>query len=284
MASAVYPTQRSPSQALVRILADGTAEVLTAASDMGPGTYTSMTQVAAETLDLPPAKVRFALGDTDMPMAPVHGGSITMASVGSAVQAACRAVREKLAALAGNTGTMPGGADYAELLRRAGKDAIEATAESKPGDETKQFSMYVFGAVFAEVRIDPDLCEIRVPRLVGAYASGRIVNPKTARSQCIGGMVQGIGMALLEGAEWDERFGRVMNGNLAEYLVPVNADVPFLDVTFVDEHDPHVNPLGVKGLAEIAIVGVAPAIANAVFHATGRRFRELPIRPEDLLT
>jgi len=173
--------------------------------------------------------------------------------------------------------------DYAELLRRVGKDAIEATAESKPGDETKQFSMYVFGAIFAEVRIDPDLCEIRVPRLVGTYASGRIVNPKIARSQCIGGMVQGIGMALLEGAEWDERFGRVMNGNLAEYLVPVNADVPSLDVTFVDEHDPHVNPLGVKGLAEIAIVGVAPAIANAVFHATGRRFRDLPIRPEHLL-
>ncbi|HEY0526756.1 MAG TPA: xanthine dehydrogenase family protein molybdopterin-binding subunit [Stellaceae bacterium] len=283
MASAVYPTQRSPAHALARILADGTAEVLSASSDMGPGTYTSMTQVAAETLDLPPSKVRFALGDTDMPPAPVHGGSITMASVGSAVQAACRAVREKLAAVAGNTGAPPSGADYAELLRRAGKDAIEATAESKPGDETKQFSMYVFGAIFAEVRIDPDLCEIRVPRLVGAYASGRIINPKTARSQCIGGMVQGIGMALLEGAEWDERFGRVMNGNLAEYLVPVNADVPSLDVTFVDEHDPHVNPLGVKGLAEIAIVGVAPAIANAVFHATGRRFRDLPIRPEHLL-
>jgi xanthine dehydrogenase YagR molybdenum-binding subunit len=122
-----------------------------------------------------------------------------------------------------------------------------------------------------------------VPRIVGAYAAGRIVNPKTARSQCLGGMVQGLGMALLEESEWDSRLGRVVNANLAEYLVPVNADVPRLEVIFVDEQDPHVNPLGVKGIAEIAIVGVAPAIANAVWHATGRRFRELPIRPDKLI-
>ena len=137
--------------------------------------------------------------------------------------------------------------------------------------------------MFAEVHVDPDLGTMRVPRLVGAYGVGRIVNPKLAHSQCIGGMVGGIGMALLEDTRVDPRFGRVINANLAEYLVPVHADVQELDVLFVDEHDPHINPLGAKGVAEIAICGVAPAIANAVYHATGRRVRDLPITPEKLL-
>jgi xanthine dehydrogenase YagR molybdenum-binding subunit len=137
--------------------------------------------------------------------------------------------------------------------------------------------------VFAEVRVDPDFGTIRVPRVVGAYDVGRVINPKIARSQCIGGMVGGIGMALLEQAEWDARLGRVMNANLAEYLVPVSADVSDLDVTFVMSSDEIFNPLGAKGLAEIALCGVAPAIANAVYHATGKRVRDLPIMPEKLL-
>jgi xanthine dehydrogenase YagR molybdenum-binding subunit len=206
MATATWHVNYVSASALARLFPDVTAEIATAASDMGPGTWTSMTQVAAETLGLPVERIRVRLGDSILPKAPVHGGSLTMASVGSAVR-----------------------------------------------------------------------------RLVGAYGAGRIVNPKLARSQMIGGMVGGIGMALMEHTIVDERFGRVVNANLAEYLVPVHADTPTLDVIFVEEDDPHINPLGVKGVGELALVGVAPAIANAVFHATGRRVRELPITPEKLL-
>jgi xanthine dehydrogenase YagR molybdenum-binding subunit len=276
MASATYGAGRASASAKARLLPDGTAEVTSASSDMGPGTWTSMTQVAAETLGLPIERVMFALGDTRLPRAAIHGGSMTMASVGSAVQAACRQVRE--------VALERGGAnDLADAMRRLGQP-VEVTVEAGPGDETKRFSMHAFGAVFVEVAVDPDLGETRVRRIVGAYGAGRIVNPKTARSQCIGGMIGGIGMALMEHSVVDRRNGRVINANFAEYAVPVHADAPsVMDVTFVDEHDPHVNPLGVKGLGEIALVGVAPAIANAVFHATGRRIRELPITPDKLL-
>jgi xanthine dehydrogenase YagR molybdenum-binding subunit len=200
---------------------------------------------------------------------------MTMASVGSAVQAACRKAREDALSRGGAN-------DLADAMRRIGQP-VEASADVKPGDASQRFSMHAFGAVFVEVAVDPDLGETRVRRIVGAYGAGRIVNPKTTRSQCIGGMVGGIGMALLEDTRVDPRFGRVTNANLAEYLVPVHADVQELDVLFVDEHDAHINPLGAKGVAEIAICGVAPAIANAVYHATGRRVRDLPITPEKLL-
>ncbi|MCF6101654.1 xanthine dehydrogenase family protein molybdopterin-binding subunit [Mesorhizobium muleiense] len=276
MASATYPMNYAPASAMARLLPDGTAEVMSAASDMGPGTWTSMTQVAADTLGLPIERVKFTLGDTRLPRAPIHGGSMTMASVGSAVQAACRKVREDALARASAN-------NIEEAMKRLGQ-AIEATADVAPGDETKRFSMHAFGAVFVEVAVDPDLGETRVRRIVGAYGAGRVVNPKIARSQCIGGMIGGIGMALMEHSVVNPRNGRVTNANLAEYAVPVHADAPpVMDVIFVDEHDPHVNPLGVKGLGEIALVGVAPAIANAIFHATGKRVRELPITPDKLL-
>ncbi len=275
MASATYPMNYAPASAKARLLPDGTAEVMSAASDMGPGTWTSMTQVAAEMLGLPIERVKFMLGDTRLPRAPVHGGSLTMASVGSAVQAACRKAREDALARGG-------GNDISDAMRRIGQP-VEATADVKPGDEGQRFSMHAFGAVFVEVAVDPDLGETRVRRIVGAYGAGRIVNPKTARSQSIGGMIGGIGMALMEHSVVDARNGRVTNANLAEYPLPVHADCPpTMDVIFVDEHDPHVNPLGVKGVGEIAMVGVAPAIANAIFHATGKRVRELPITPDKL--
>ncbi|HEX7968976.1 MAG TPA: xanthine dehydrogenase family protein molybdopterin-binding subunit [Stellaceae bacterium] len=298
MATAVYPSHRAAAAASATIFANGTALVRSAASDMGPGTYTSMTQVAADTLGMPVDRVRFELGDTDMPKAPVHGGSITMASIGPAVRAACEAVRAKLLALpqqgdraASGTsaepayaGSRPGGAPpYAEILRRHGLDRIEATGEAKPGDEERKFSSYAFGAVFAEVRVDAETGTVRAPRIVGAYDVGRVVNPRLAHSQCIGGMVGGIGMALLEAADWDARYGRVMNANLAEYLVPVNPDVIEIDAVFVPSDDRNFNPIGAKGLAEIALCGVAPAVANAVYHATGKRIRELPITMEKLL-
>jgi xanthine dehydrogenase YagR molybdenum-binding subunit len=276
MASATYPMNYAPASAMARLLPDGTAEVMSAASDMGPGTWTSMTQVAAETLGLPIERVKFALGDTRLPRAPVHGGSLTMASVGSAVQAACRKAREDALARGGSN-------DLTDAMRRVGQP-IEATADVKPGDAGQRFSMHAFGAVFVEVAVDPDLGETRVRRIVGAYGAGRIVNPKTTRSQSIGGMIGGIGMALMEHSVVDARNGRVPNANFAEYAIPVHADAPpVMDVTFVEEHDPHVNPLGVKGVGEIAMVGIAPAITNAVFHATGKRIRELPVTPDKLL-
>ena len=266
----------APASAMARLLPDGTAEVTSAASDMGPGTWTSMTQVAAETLGLPIERVKFTLGDTRLPRAPVHGGSMTMASVGSAVQAACRKAREDALARGGAN-------DLGEAMRRIGQP-VEASADVKPGDARQRFSMHAFGAVFVEVAVDPDLGETRVRRIVGAYGAGRIVNPKTTRSQCIGGMIGGIGMALMEHSVVDARNGRVVNANFAEYAVPVHADAPpVMDVIFVEEHDPHVNPLGVKGVGEIAMVGVAPAITNAIFHATGKRIRELPVTPDKLL-
>ena len=244
---------------------------------MGPGTWTSMTQVAAETLGLPMERVKFTLGDTRLPRAPVHGGSMTMASVGSAVQEACRKARVGALARGG------GANDLLEAMRRIG-EPVEALAEVTPGDESQRFSMHAFGALFVEVAVDPDFSETRVRRIVGAYGAGRIVNPKTTRSQCIGGMIGGIGMALMEHSVVDARNGRVTNANFAEYAVPVHADAPsVMDVLFVEEHDPHVNPLGVKGLGEIAMVGVAPAITSAIFHATGKRIRELPVTPDKLL-
>jgi len=306
MATAIYHAQRGAGSANVALSGNGTAAVRSAASDMGPGTYTSMTQVAAETLGLPMERVRFELGDTSLPFAPVHGGSITMASVGNAVATACQAVQRKLIDLAraaaegpfaglpaeaiicrdggvaradGSSAVVP----YEEVLQQHNLGWIEAEASARPGEEMQKFSSAAFGAVFVEVRVDEALGAVRVPRIIGAYDVGRVINPMTARSQCIGGMVGGIGMALHEEAEWDTRFGRVMNANLAEYLVPVCADVQELEAIFVPSDDRNFNPLGVKGLAEVAICGVAPAIANAVFHATGRRIRELPIAPHRLL-
>jgi xanthine dehydrogenase YagR molybdenum-binding subunit len=288
MATAIYSADRSAASASATLFASGEALIRTAASDMGPGTYTMLAQVAADALGLPVDRVQVEIGDTDLPAAPVHGGSITTASVGNAVDAAARALRARALALGAEQSS--GGRDSSEgaalvdLLRRRGLDRLEATATAEPGTEREEVSSYAFGAVFAEVRVDEDLGTVRVPRIIGAYDIGRVINPKTARSQCIGGMVGGIGMALLEEAQWDPRLGRVMNANLAEYLVPVNADVIETEALFVPGDDRRSNPLGVKGVAEIALCGVAPAIANAVYHALGKRIRHLPITPERILT
>ena len=281
MATALNPSPRYATEASATLFADGMVVVRSATSDMGPGTYTSATQVAADTLGLPLERVRFELGDTAFPKAKEHGGSTTMASVGNAVREACLALRTKLDDLVRKDGGDAG--DLVGLLRQAGLAQLDAEGSTRPGDEQKTHSTYGFGAVFAEVHVDPDLGTIRATRIIGAYDAGRVVNPKLARSQCIGGMVGGIGMALLEEGIWDERYGRVVNANLAEYHVPVCADVLDLDAIFVPGEDTIMNPLGVKGLAELGLCGVAPAIANAVWHATGKRVRELPITLEKVL-
>jgi xanthine dehydrogenase YagR molybdenum-binding subunit len=304
MATALYDTLRAPAQARVRLDADGTALVESSTSDMGPGTYTSMTQVAADALGLTVRNVTFRLGDTNMPTAPLHGGSLTMASVGSTVQDGCDKLRQQAIELAlADEGSPLYGADaddivvrggrlhlsgnpahgetYRQLLTRNNRAYLEAMGSWTPS--RSRSSMYAYGAVFAEVGVDARLGLVRVRRMLGAFDAGRIISPKLADSQAIGAMVGGIGAALLEHTVTDHRDGRIVNANLADYLVPVNADVRDLKAIYIDGRDDEADPIGVKGLGEVVLVGVAPAIANAVFHATGRRVRELPITAEALL-
>lgn len=274
MASALWPAMRAPAAARLTLFANGTAVVRTGASDMGPGTYTSMTQVAADQLGLPIERVTFELGDSALPMAPVHGRSITMASVGNAVAKGC----------ARSSSASP----TRKSAKTCRKPCASSAASGSMSTSRHRPAMPQISRAMRSARSSPRFTSIRssgrwVPRIIAAYDGGRIVNPLTAQSQAIGGLVQGIGMALLEGGEWDDRLGRVMNANLAEYLVPVNADVGQLDVTFVPGDDRRFNPLGVKGIAEVSLCGVAPAIANAVWHATDIRVRDLPLTPDKLL-
>ncbi|MGV3587724.1 MAG: xanthine dehydrogenase family protein molybdopterin-binding subunit [Adhaeribacter sp.] len=307
LATGAWEVKQQKSSAKAVLSPDGQLKVTSATADIGTGTYTIMTQIAAETLGLPLADVTFKLGDTSLPEAPLEGGSWTAASVGSAVKAACEGIQEKLLAHIRNLkeGPLAGVQKLEEVLfadgkiilksnpaqhmllpevmRLAGENFIEATVTTKPELRQKKYSMFSHSAVFVEVHVDEDFGTIRVTRVVSAIAGGRIINPKTARSQIIGGIVWGIGMALEEESVMDQPYGRFINHDLAEYHVPVNADIHDLEVIFVEEHDDIVNPLGVKGLGEIGIVGTAAAIANAVYHATGKRVRDLPITLDKLL-
>jgi len=264
MATATYPAHRMPAKAVAIFNLDGTYTVRSGTQDLGTGTYTIMTQVAADALGVPVEKVRFELGDTRMPKAPVSGGSMTAGSVGPAVLNACKALREKIAAGA--------------------KAPVQADGEAAPPDEkAKTKAERSFGAVFTEVHVDPDLGIIRVPRIVASYSVGRLLNAKTGLSQLQGGIVWGVGMALFEESILDKRYGRIVNGNLAEYHVPVNADIGTIDVTVVDENAEEFNELGARGIGEIGITGVPGALANAVYHATGKRIRDLPITLDKIL-
>ena len=305
MATGIWEAMQVPASAKAVLTANGSVEIASATADMGPGTYTMMTQLAAEMLGAPLDNVTAKLGDSALPDAPVEGGSFTTSSVGSAIHAACRAVQEELLRLAGKTKGSPlAGAKLDDVVfaegkirhkedesrevsvadaMRAGKaDRIERSASAKPNARSK-YSHYTHSAVFAEVKVDEQLGVVRVTRMVSAVADGRILNPKIAGSQILGAVVGGIGMALHEETATDHRFGRFMTHNLADYHVPVNADVHAIDVIFVDEKDKEINPLGIKGVGEIGIVGTAAAIANAVFHATGKRVRDLPITIDKLM-
>jgi xanthine dehydrogenase YagR molybdenum-binding subunit len=305
-ATGVWGAFMSAATAKITLRADGTAHVTSATSDIGPGTYTVMTMIAAEYLGLRPEQVRFELGDTKFPRAPSQGGSKTTASVGSAVHGAALAIGARLLTLANQAADSPlkaaAAADVemldgrlqlrsepsrfvsvADVMRRNGLAEVTETFEAHPSPEREKYASLAHGAQFVEVKVDPDLGITRVTRAIEVSASGKIINPKASHSQEIGGVVWGIGMALEEATEIDHRFGRIMNPNLQHYHVPVNADIRGIETMFVEEDDRIVNPLGVKGMGELGMVGIPAAIANAVFHATGRRIRDLPITPDKLL-
>jgi xanthine dehydrogenase YagR molybdenum-binding subunit len=276
MATAIYPANRWEASALIRVSPDGTALVRAATQDLGTGSYTVLTQASADVLGLPVERVRFELGDSSFPEAPVSGGSNTTASVSEAVVQAAAALREQL-------GASDASAPIADLVKRAGR-TVEARATAKPPEEKdKKYSSHSFGAQFCEVRIDPLLPRVQVTRWVSVMNVGRVMNLKTGRSQIMGGVVMGIGMALLEHTAYDPRTGRPVTASLADYLVPVNADIGTIDVEFVGEPDPAINTLGCRGMGEIGITGAAAAVANAVYHATGKRVRDMPITPDKLL-
>jgi xanthine dehydrogenase YagR molybdenum-binding subunit len=305
MATGVWEALQVPIAVRIVLTANGHAEVSCATSDIGTGTYTIMAQVAADMLGLPLDNVTIKLGDSTLPQSPVEGGSWIAASVSNGIVTTAGAVREVLlraakqmpnSPLADATSDEIAVADgklvskrdatravsIADAMRHGGLERIEQEKTTTFADEGS-YAHNTHSAVFAEVKVDEQLGVIRVTRVVSAVAAGRILNTKTARSQILGGVVWGIGMALHEETLVDHQFGRIMNANIAEYHVPVNADVHEIDVIFVDEPDDIVNPLGVKGLGEIGIVGVAAAIANAIYHATGRRVRDLPITLDKLM-
>ncbi|MGV7215544.1 xanthine dehydrogenase family protein molybdopterin-binding subunit [Bradyrhizobium sp. UFLA05-112] len=322
-AATCYPTQMGPSAARVRLQRDGRTRVELAGHEIGTGAYTVIAQAAAERLGVPLEKVAVYIGDSDLPPAPVAGGSNSTASTCSAVMMVCDKVRQRLfRALMPNEGltdrakeTVGMGQTPATQAARSdqpldrekafdalGISVVEEYGEWKPegappdafeamhsghvrlvgGPSLKDGIAYAFGAEFVEVRINRFTHEIRTPRLVGAFAAGRIMNPRTARSQLMGGMIWGMSSALLEATEIDERTARYVNDNFADYLVPVNADVPDVEVIMLSEQDDRINPAGVKGLGELANVGTNAAICNAVYHATGQRVRKLPVRLENI--
>jgi xanthine dehydrogenase YagR molybdenum-binding subunit len=278
MAGVTYEWYSSPCKATISIGSDGRAHVRSAATDIGTGTYTIATQLTAELLDIDVCRVDVGIGDSDMPLAPQSGGSGLAISVSGAIKDAASKLREKFDTL----GYRGSGGSYAETLARHGLAELSADGSVAPDPEHAGMAPSpAFAAHFAEVHIDPDLGRIRVARMVSAVDGGRILNEKLARSQIIGGVVMGIGMALLEETILDAS-GRVANATFADYLIPANADIPDIDVVFVGAPD-RFNAIGIKGVGEIGIIGVAAAIANAVFHATGRRFRSLPITIDQLL-
>jgi xanthine dehydrogenase YagR molybdenum-binding subunit len=307
MGTATFPALMFQAEARAVLRGDGSGLMETGAHDMGQGAWTALAQIAADGLGLDQDQVEFKSGTSDLPDAGIAGGSAHTATAGMAIHNAGAAVVAKLAQLAagdersplfgsGNAGVVARAGrlhrrddesrseSYAEILRRAGLREIEARGQGAPDPaEQSAYAMHAHGAVFAEVKVDPELGQIRVSRLVGAFAAGRIINPHLVRSQIFGGMIWGMSFTLHERAVMDRRSGRTLNANLADYHVPVNADVPVMEALLIEEHDPHVNALGIKGVGEIGITGSAGAVANAVWHATGIRVRRFPIGIDDLV-
>lgn len=302
MAGGVWEAMQQKASARAVLDQQGKLTVSSATTDIGTGTYTVMTQIAAQASGVSLDNVTFVLGDSSLPKAPLQGGSFTVSSVGIAVQQACEALKEKLLMVARQTSEDFAGVTtpqavfaegylsfgdarmaLAELVRSSGEDMIAVQVDAEPEKTRDAFATATHSAVFVEVLVDETLGTVKVNRVVSAIAAGRVVNPKMARSQILGGVVWGIGMALHEETQTDHELGRHMNHSLAEYHIPVNADIGDIDVLFVEEQDKIVNALGSKGVGEIGIVGVAAAVANAIYHATGKRVRDFPITLDKLL-
>jgi xanthine dehydrogenase YagR molybdenum-binding subunit len=307
MATATYPAHKMSAAAKVQLRANNTATVQCATHDLGTGAYTAFTQISSEQLGLPFENITFELGKSDFPFGPVAGGSNSTGTVGTAIHDAAVLVHKALAELAvkdaksplynaklddiamvaeGRIGVVTETAksdSYADILKRAGRDSIEVQSEQTQPEQSKTHAFQSWGAHFCEVKIDPLLPRVQVTRVVSVMNCGRIVSAKTARSQIIGGVVMGLGMALTEETSYDPATGLPVTRNLADYHVPTNADVPEIDVSFVGVPDFTFNPIGARGMGEIGITGIAAAIANAVYHATGKRVRDLPITPDKLI-
>ncbi|MEO6328900.1 MAG: xanthine dehydrogenase family protein molybdopterin-binding subunit, partial [Ginsengibacter sp.] len=309
MATGVFGANRGTGQALARIYADGTLIVQSAVSDSGPGTSTSMTKIASDMMGIPTNKISFELGDSSLPPGPTQGGSNTTATLGSAVHDTCISLKKKLVELVKenpifhtaeihnvksddlifDNGYIMLASDktkrilYTDVLKQHNLNQLEATEESKPDDRMKDYIAFSYSAHFVKILVHLATGVIKIARAVAAVDAGKIISMKTAESQMIGAVVGGIGMALMEEGVLDNRYGRWVNNNFADYHVPVQADVPHIEPLFVNKPDLILNPIGVKGMGEVGIVGFAPAVANAVYHATGKRIRELPITPDKLI-
>jgi xanthine dehydrogenase YagR molybdenum-binding subunit len=318
MASASHTVYRQRAHARVTVSANGTAHSAAGATDIGTGSATFLRQITADELGVHIERVAALIGDTGLPEAPMQAGASLAGSLGSATLLAARDLRGRLTGMVTtqNNSTLrgrnvadlrivegrfvtddgPTGETIATVLRRAGLTELSCDGHFDPGKpgqvrsgdperDTREAprGMHSFGAIFARVAVDPELGLIRVRQLTGVYACGKILNPKLAESQLIGGITWGMSQALFEATHMDARTGRFTNTNFAEYMIPVNLDVPVIDVTFLDDPDPLINPAGVKGVGEIGITGVAAAISDAVWHATGKRLRSTPILPEALL-
>jgi xanthine dehydrogenase YagR molybdenum-binding subunit len=291
VAAATRGNPLQPSMASVRIDPTGIATVRMAMTDPGTGTYTIMTQIASEMLGLPPERIVVAMGDTNFPMASGSGGSFGAASAGSALFDACTNLRGKLAQVAGidptqaslDGGAIHGGGKSVSFSSLIGANEMEADGGIKPGEMKTKYSQQSYGAHFAEVGVDRDTGEIRLRRMLGVFAGGRILNAKTARSQAIGGMIFGVGAALEEQIMLDDRYGSFTNVDLAEYHVAVHADVPDVDAMFLSEIDDKTNPLKSKGIGELGICGAGAAVANAVYNACGVRVRDYPLTLDKII-
>ena len=309
MGSGMFNASRGTAKALARLYADGSLLVQSAVSDSGPGTSTSMTQIASAAMGVTPKNTTFELGDSSFPPGPTQSGSTTTSTLGSAVHDVCIALKKKLFELAKNnpvfhttdihTATLENFVfengnvaltldrskkiSYQEILKTAGLTQLEVTEESKAGGTARNYSSFSYSVHFVKVLVHPTTGVVKLNRIVSVVDAGKIISSKTAASQMMGGATAGIGMALMEEAVIDERFGKIINNNLADYHIPVHADVPSIETILVDKPDPIINPIGAKGMGEVSIVGFAAAVANAVYHATGKRIRQLPITPDKLM-
>lgn len=279
MGAGMFGAYRGNATVTAKLTADGILTLQTAVTDIGPGTGTAMASIGSEMMGISPEKVRINLGDSSFPPSPTQGGSQVTSTVGSAVHDACMELKDKFKQLNGGSDS----ADYVQLLKKNNLTQLEVTTSSKGGAEMGNYAAYSWSVHFIQVHVNPVTGVVKVNKAVAVADAGHIVSPKTAASQIKGGSVMGIGMALMEEAVIDHRYGRLVNNNLADYHMPVHADIPQVEALFVNKPDPYLNPMGAKGMGEIATIGVAAAVANAVYNATGKRIRELPITPDKLI-